>query len=197
MALVRTALLILLFGTGFARAEPGDWTLLPKESRLGFQATEEGQLAEGGFGRFGGVIHFDKDHLEQARLDIEIDMQSVMSSYEEMPATLKTETWFDVARFPKARYVSTKISPDGKGGYRADGSLTLRGVSVPVTVAFRFESYGPKASDPKILRAAAKGEALLKRTAFGVGQGDWKSTDVVADPVKVIFTLAAEKPANG
>jgi hypothetical protein len=30
---------------------------------------------------------------------------------------------------------------------------------------------------------------VLKRLEFGVGQGDWKSTDMVGDEVKIHFVL--------
>jgi hypothetical protein len=33
------------------------------------------------------------------------------------------------------------------------------------------------------------GTATLKRLAFGVGQGDWKSTEWVDDAVKINFSL--------
>ena len=37
--------------------------------------------------------------------------------------------------------------------------------------------------------AKLDGSAKLKRLAFGVGQGDWKSTEWVGDAVKISFSL--------
>ncbi len=176
------------------------WTIVAKESTLGFKATMEGQEAEGALMRFGGVIQFDKDHLDQSRIDIEIDMASVSGAHEDMPTILKNASWFDVAHFPKARFAATKMRAGAKGGYFADGTVTLRNVGVPVTVSFHFDAYGPKAGqkpgEAQLLRAVARGSATLSRTAFGVGQGEWRSTDTVADPVEVHFTIVAEKPAG-
>jgi polyisoprenoid-binding protein YceI len=60
------------------------------------------------------------------------------------------------------------------------GSLTLHGVTKDVPVSFQFVAMG----------AGAKldGTATLKRLDFGVGQGDWKSTEWIADAVKVSFS---------
>jgi polyisoprenoid-binding protein YceI len=50
-----------------------------------------------------------------------------------------------------------------------------------VPIAFTFTPSGAGAT--------LAGTAQLKRLDFGVGQGDWKNTDWVADAVKVAFTL--------
>ena len=45
---------------------------------------------------------------------------------------------------------------------------------------------------PNLLRETGdklEGSAKLKRLDFGAGQGDWKSTEWVADAVKISFSL--------
>jgi len=44
------------------------------------------------------------------------------------------------------------------------------------------------------LRAEAKGETELKRLDFGVGSGQWRATDVVANEVRVTVNITAERP---
>jgi len=63
----------------------------------------------------------------------------------------------------------------------ASGTLTLRGVTQPVTVRFELE--------PKLGRPVMKGGTTLRRLEFGVGQGDWASTTWVGDPIDVAFEL--------
>jgi polyisoprenoid-binding protein YceI len=67
-------------------------------------------------------------------------------------------------------------------GYYAVGSLTLHGVTKNVPINFQFV---PGAGQPTL-----EGTANVKRLDFGVGQGDWKSTEWVSDVVKVTFSLA-------
>jgi polyisoprenoid-binding protein YceI len=57
----------------------------------------------------------------------------------------------------------------------------LRGVTKDVPIDFQFT---PGAAGAKL-----EGSAKLKRLDFGAGQGDWKSTEEVADTVKVSFSL--------
>ena len=66
-------------------------------------------------------------------------------------------------------------------GWRADGELTIRGVTKPVPVMFTLApGDGP---------AVMKGNASLNRLAFGLGQGEWASTEWVGDEVDVRFDL--------
>jgi len=67
------------------------------------------------------------------------------------------------------------------------GALTLRGVTKDVPIDFQFTAAGSG--------ARLEGSAKLKRLDFGAGQGDWKSTEWVADAVKISFVLAL-RPNN-
>jgi polyisoprenoid-binding protein YceI len=88
---------------------------------------------------------------------------------------------FDVPHFSTAHYVTKSIAKTASG-YSAVGSLTLHGVTKEVPIDFQFAAAGGGAK--------LEGSAKLKRLDFGVGQGDWKSTEWVADPVKISFSLA-------
>jgi len=67
--------------------------------------------------------------------------------------------------------------------YVAHGRLTLRGVSRPVNLPFRLQIDGDK--------ARVRGVTTLDRTAFGVGQGEWTSTDQIPAKVTVNVDLRA------
>jgi polyisoprenoid-binding protein YceI len=91
-------------------------------------------------------------------------------------STLKGADLFSVKQYPNARYVAEKFTDKGKGQYVATGKLTLRNVSKDVPIDFTFEE--------KDTGAWLKGSASIKRLDFGVGQGDWKDTEAVANEVK-------------
>lgn len=71
----------------------------------------------------------------------------------------------------------------GDGSYAADGTLTLRGVSKPLTLPFTLEISCDTAH--------AKGHLDLTRDAFGVGQGPWATGQWVALEVGIDFDLVA------
>ena len=93
--------------------------------------------------------------------------------------------FFDAARIPGAIYLTRSISRSAKG-FSATGILTLRGVSREVPLEFQFAKTPGGAS--------LSGTATLKRLDFGVGQGEWKSTEWVGNDVKIDFSLDL-KPA--
>lgn len=179
---------------GHAVAAP-EWQVLTQESTLSFTADESGTPTEGGFGQFEGTILFDPDDLAHARIDVVVYMASVVGGFAALADELKKETWFASAAFPTAHYVATDIAKSADGHFEAHGTLTLRGVSAPVDLAFHFDEMGPKAGASGVLRAVAAGHATVMRTAFGVGQGAWAKTDEVADAVAVTFKITAERPA--
>ena len=65
-------------------------------------------------------------------------------------------------------------------GARA-ANLTIRGVTKPVPVTFTLAPTGAA--------TVMKGSASLKRLDFGLGQGEWASTEWVGDAVDVRFEL--------
>lgn len=172
-----------------------EWTIDPAGSALSFTATQNGAPTEGGFGAFSGTIAFDPDDLAGTRIEIDVDMGSVTGPYDAFSDTLKQDVWFASAAFPKAHYSSSSVTRAPEGGYRAEGTLTLRGIGAPVALTFDFKQFGPRDGTPGTLRAVAVGDATVMRTVFGVGQGAWAKTDEVKDAVGVHFTIAAERAA--
>src|SRR5690606_19152543 len=110
------------------------------------------------------------------RFDVVIDTASVNTRDADRDATIKGADLFAVKQFPTARYVADKFTAKGNT-YVAAGKLTLRDVTRDVPVEFTFEENSSG--------AWLKGTATIKRLDFGVGQGDWKDTETVANEVRV------------
>lgn len=159
----------------------------PAASRLEFTGTQAGAEFKGGFRKFTANIAFSPQALADSRFEVMIDLASEDTGDKDRDDTIRGPDIFDVAHAPTARYV-TKSFTAGAGGYTATGSLTLRGVTREVPIAFKWtEAAGG---------ATLTGSAELKRLDFGVGRGDWKSTEWVGDVVKIAFTLVL-KPRAG
>jgi polyisoprenoid-binding protein YceI len=107
-------------------------------------------------------------------------MNSVDSGDKDRDGTMRGADIFDVAHFPTAHYVTRSVTRTATG-FSAVGALTLRGVTKDVPIEFKFA--------PGAAGAGLSGTAELKRLDFGVGRGDWKSTEWVADAVKIVFSL--------
>ena len=158
----------------------GSYSADPAASRLDFTGVQAGAEFKGTFHKFSAAIDFAPDALATSKFDVSIDLNSTDTKDNDRDKTMRGPDVFDVSHFPTARYVARSFTKT-TAGYLATGSLTLHGVPKDVPVSFQFVSMG----------AGAKldGTATLKRLDFGVGQGDWKSTEWIADAVKVSFSL--------
>ena len=161
-----------------------NWKIVPEKSSIIFTATQNNSPVKGKFTNFNGNIDFDPKHLDKSQVKIEIDMNSVSASYEEMTTSLKNEDWFAVKLFPKAIFESRNFIKIDEKNYRSDGSLTIRDKKMPVILNFTLEEYLPKS-------AKVKASANLKRKDFGVGTGEWSKTDTIKDEVKVEIIINA------
>jgi polyisoprenoid-binding protein YceI len=163
-----------------------EWQMIPGESSITFTGTQNGAPATGSFKKFTGEIKLDPNQLNDSKVRMVIDMNSVTTTYSDLTSTLLTPDWFSVKVFPQAVFETTHITKVGDNKYKADGTLTIRDKTVPVTLAFTSEDAGKD-------KERVKGTTTLKRTAFGIGQGEWADTDTVKDDVTVNFVITAVK----
>jgi polyisoprenoid-binding protein YceI len=68
------------------------------------------------------------------------------------------------------------------GGIEAVGKLTLRGVSKDLRL--------PLTLKPTATGLELSGQTAIKRLDYGVGQGEWQSTESVGDEVKIRYKVA-------
>ena len=64
--------------------------------------------------------------------------------------------------------------------------MTIRDKTVPVVLTFTGEQPNPN-------KGIVAGSTQIKRTMFGVGQGDWAGTNEIKDDVTVNFKIVATK----
>jgi polyisoprenoid-binding protein YceI len=153
----------------------------PAASHLDFVGVQAGAEFKGTFHKFSSTVDFAPDALGAAHIDVQIDLGSLDTKDHDRDQTMRGADIFDVAHFPTAHYVTHAITKTATG-YAATGALTLHGVTREVPIAFQFTTAAPAAK--------LEGTASLKRLDFGVGQGDWKNTEWIADAVQVSFSLA-------
>ena len=165
-----------------ANAEPRNW-VVGRGGTLGFSARWNGEAVDGRFARWTANILFSPEALDASKIDVSIDLASVDTGDGQRDGTLTGSDFFDTGKFAKATYRASKFKALGGNRYRADGTLTLRGVSKSVPLNFTLDINGDK--------ARARGSATIDRTSFGVGQGDYASTAEIAGPVAVSFDFQA------
>jgi polyisoprenoid-binding protein YceI len=151
---------------------------------LEFTATQAGAKFTGAFKRFQVKLDLDPANPAQGGLDVTVETASIDTQDAERDEVLKSSDFFWVEKYPQAVFHAGRFERDG-AAWRAPGELTIRGVRKPVPVLFTLEPGG----------GVMKGSARLQRLAFGLGQGDWTSTEWVGNEVDVQFELRL-KPAT-
>lgn len=96
----------------------------------------------GRFNTFSGGFALDKDAVDKSAVQVDIDVASVDSNHAERDKHLRSDDFFDVAKHPKASFVSTKIEKTGENTANITGNLTLKGVTKPVTLATTYIGGG-------------------------------------------------------
>ena len=162
------------------------WTIVPSESSISFTATQNGAPVTGKFTKFTGEINFDPNQLSESNVKIVVDVGSISDPYNQLSDTLKMPEWFNIKLFPQAIFQSSGFVKTGDKTFQAKGNLTIRDKTRPITLTFTQEEYTPT-------KARAKGTTTIKRTAFGVGQGEWADTKTVKDDVQVDFIVTGVK----
>lgn len=173
---------------GLGAAGPGEaavWHSEPAGSALRFEFDQAGARSSGRFGRFQVQLDLGAPPATPGRLDVRIDTASIDTQDEERDGLLRGAELFDTAKFPGARFVATSIVKRGADRYEAAGQLTIRNVTRPLTVPFVVQML--MEGGRQVTRM--QGAVTIRRLDFGVGQGDWKSTEWVGNDVKVSFDL--------
>ena len=182
--------LCVAFAASAAGAPVAKYVLEPASSLLRFTFEQAGASNTGRFGKYTADVSFATDNLAASKIDVSIDIASLDTGDKERDDTLKSADLFNPAKFPKARFVSSKIVAAGPGRYEATGKLTIRDVTKEIKLPITFQTRDEKGKQMGFLT----GRYTIKRLEYGVGQGEWKSVEWVKDDVLVTFSLKLQPP---
>jgi len=119
----------------------------------------------GRFNQFAGTFSWDQANPQASTIEVVVDTASIDSNWAERDKHLRGADFLDVEKFPKATFKGTKYTGDAKGG-KMEGTLTLHGVTKPLTLDVQFIGEGP---DPwGGYRAGFKAQTTLRRADFGM-----------------------------
>jgi len=113
------------------------------------------------------------------------DMTSAVTGDKGRDEALPQDDWFAAGKFPKATFTARSFKALGGNRYQAVGTLTIRGATKPLTLPFTLVITGNVAK--------MNASVGLNRLAFGVGQGEWKTTEVVPGTGTVNISLTAKR----
>jgi polyisoprenoid-binding protein YceI len=172
-----------------AKAEGGHYTIDKSHAKIVFSINHLGfSTYYGIFNDFAGSLDLDSAAPAKSALSVTINVAGIVTTDRKLDANLKSDAFFDVAKFPKATFKSTSIELTGEGTGKLTGDLTLHGVTKPVTLDVTFNGSGtPPMSKACVVGFDAVG--MLKRSDFGIKN----FVPFVGDDVKLLISCEFDR----
>ena len=147
----------------------GDSTLTPDmtHSRIGFTAKTLFKV-EGNFGKYRAEVSGDPDTLENAKVRVEIDVASINTENETRDKHLRSDAFFDAAKYPKIIFTSAHVWKQD-GHIMVGGSLEMHGVKKDIVIPFDL-SFGKNGAGNDTW--SYEGEIKINREDWHVGTDD-------------------------
>ena len=180
-----------------AAATTTTWQIDPQHTAAGF-AVKHLMIStvRGQFKGITGTVNWEDQDISKSTVDITIDANTVDTSEPKRDADLKSDKFFDVAKFPTITFKSKKIEQVSAGKLKITGDLTIRGVTKEAVLD--VEGPTPPVKDPwGNTRVAANATTKVNRQDFGV---KWNANMdgggvVVGDDVAITIDLEMIKKA--
>lgn len=164
------------------------YTVDPAHTFPNFEINHLGfSTMHGRFGATTGKITLDTA-AKSGSIDITIDATSIDTGHAKRDTHLKSDEFFNVAKFPTLAYKSSKLKFNGDKLSGADGELTMLGVTKPVSLAVTAFNCGPHPMNKKPM-CGANATATIKRSDFGLST----YVPAVGDEVKISIEVEAGK----
>ncbi len=154
------------------------------ESTVTFGYKQMGVAGEGRFRRFSAQVAFDPAKPANAKAYIGIDLSSIDTGLKDADEEMQGSLWFNTKVFPVATFVSTGVQALGGNRYQLNGTLSIKGKALDMSVPVTFQ--------PQDAGGAFDGALAIKRLAFAVGEGEWADTAAVADEVQIKFHFVVQ-----
>lgn len=97
----------------------------------------------GRFNEFTGNFSYDTENPANSSITVDINVDSIDSNHAERDKHLRSDEYLQTKKFPKAKFVSTKITPNEDGSLTIAGDFTLHGVTKAISFNATQVGTGP------------------------------------------------------
>ncbi len=172
---------LLLFTTGGSAQEQaadptqdpnqvraGAYVLDPDHGKITWSVSHLGYSTY--YGQFTGVsarLDLDPKAPAKSRLTATVPLAGVLTGSQHLDQHLAGPDFFDTQKFPEATFAGTGIEPTSPTTARITGTLTLHGVTKPVSFDATFTQAGTNPVDHRYT-VGFEGRSVIKRSDFGV-----------------------------
>ncbi len=186
---ITVAAIALVTQFGLAKAAD-NYTVDPNHTYPSFEAPHIAGISmwRGKFTKTSGKVMLDRQ-AKSGSVDITVDATSVDSGNAKLDEHLKGDKFFEAAMYPTITFKSSKVKFSGDAPSEVDGTLTLHGVSKPVTLTVKSFKCVPHPM-LKVELCGADVYTEINRADFGMKYG----VEMVGSPtVKLSIQVEALK----
>jgi len=152
-----------------ALAAAENYTLDPNHTNIVWSANHFGfSTVYGKFANVQGTLTLDEAKPENSKVTVTVSPANIVTGIDKFDAHLKSDAFFDVAKFPTATFESTRvevIQPSKTA--KVYGNLTLHGVTKPIILNVTLNKIGESPVTRK-KTAGFSATTVIKRSDFGM-----------------------------
>ena len=151
-----------------AAAATSTWNIDPAHSSAQFSVRHLAiSTVRGTFSKLNGTVQLDESDITKSTVNVSIDVATVDTHEPDRDADLRTDKFFDVAKYPTMTFKSKKVEQVAPGKLKVTGDFTLHGVTKEVVLD--VEGPTPPVKDPwGNQRAAVSASTKINRQVYGV-----------------------------
>ena len=164
------------------------YTIDPRHTLPSYEISHFGWSTQRGrFEKVTGKITLDRT-AKSGTVDLSIDTAAVSTGVAKLDEHLRSEDFFDVAKYPTMTFKSKQITFNGDKPAAVNGDFTLLGVTKPVTLTILAFQCAPNQFVKKEA-CGADAVAVIKRSDFGMT----KFLPGLGDEVRLLINVEAFK----
>jgi len=88
----------------------------------------------GTFGKFDATMESSSDDFTDAKINFTADIDSITTGNAQRDGHLKSDDFFNAAKYPQLKFVSTSVKKTDKENFKLEGNITIRETTKPITL---------------------------------------------------------------
>jgi polyisoprenoid-binding protein YceI len=184
---------VVAMGAGTMMAQAHAWVIDKSNSEADFSVKHMGiGTVHGSFHGVSGVVQFEAGNPKVWSVNATVDVGTVDTGVAARDQDLKSDKFFDVAKYPTMAFKSTSVQAKDSY-YLVNGELTLHGVTKPVTLTLDAPGNEQAGMDTRSVHRGFRATTTINRQDFGL---KWNGTlkggeAVVSNEVRIELDIEA------
>ena len=163
-------------------------------SKISFRVRQYLGGANGQFKKFSGTIDLDREHPEKSAVSAKIDVASIDTGIKKRDDHLRSEEFFNVAKYPEITFKSRGAKQNGPQSGDLTGDLTMHGVTKSVVLHVKLLTPVKADSAPKETKWEITTEPLRRKDFNLMFSKTSESVSGISQDVSIKIEVTATSP---